>query len=147
MNLLKAAASSVLLLGLAMGLASCGGEREQVELSETNEKATANRLAPAGELKMADGSAAPEQASAEREPRSGKEIYDRHCMACHSTGAAGAPRTGDASAWESVLEKGIEQVYANSIQGVRGMPPRGLCMDCTNEEVEASVDYIVEESL
>lgn len=147
MNLLKAAASSVLLLGLALGLASCGGEREQVELSEKNEKATADRLAPAGEVEMADGSDAPKQASADKEPRSGKEIYDRHCMSCHATGAAGAPKLGDTGAWEERMEKGIEEIYANSINGLRGMPPRGLCNDCSDEEIEATVDYMIDETL
>ena len=67
-------------------------------------------------------------------------------MACHTTGAAGAPKIGDAAAWDERLGKGIEEVYANAINGINGMPPKGTCMSCSDDEIEATVDYIVENS-
>ena len=36
--------------------------------------------------------------------RSGEEVYNGACMACHATGAAGAPMVGDAGAWAARME-------------------------------------------
>ena len=33
--------------------------------------------------------------------RSGKEVVDSVCAACHATGAQGAPKIGDQDAWHS----------------------------------------------
>ena len=71
--------------------------------------------------------------------------YMASCFACHSTGAAGAPKVGagTASEWEPRLEKGMDAVMANVINGVTTMPPKGLCFDCTDEDLRAIVDYMI----
>lgn len=74
------------------------------------------------------------------------DIYNTNCMACHDTGAAGAPITGDAATWQARLAKGIDVVYANSINGINAMPPRGMCMDCSDDDIKAVVDYMIERS-
>ena len=147
MNLMKTAALSALVFGLALGLAGCGSETKDVELTPNQEKAVAERLAPEGEVVMESDvvSAAP-VAAAGGEPRSGEEIYNKSCMSCHMTGAAGAPKLGDIAAWAPRIEQGIDTLHTHAIQGIRGMPPRGLCMDCSDDEVKATVDYIVEHS-
>ena len=77
----------------------------------------------------------------------GKEIYDAACFICHAPGAAGAPRFGDAAAWAPRIEKGIETLYHNSIDGYMGefgmMPPKGGRPDFSDEDVKAAVDYMV----
>jgi cytochrome c5 len=78
--------------------------------------------------------------------RSGSDIYGTNCMACHTSGIAGAPMMGDAVAWAERLEQGIETVYANAINGIRGMPMRGTCMDCSDDEVIAAIDHILDNS-
>lgn len=77
--------------------------------------------------------------------RSGEEVYNGACMACHSTGAAGAPMLGDADAWASRMTKGMEALYASGVNGVAGtcMIARGGCADCSDEEIYAAVDYMV----
>ena len=71
--------------------------------------------------------------------------YMASCFACHSTGAAGAPKVGagTASEWEPRLEKGMDAVMANVINGDNTMPPKGLCFDCTDEDLRAIVDYMI----
>ena len=59
---------------------------------------------------------------------------------------AGAPMLGDAGAWTDRLTKGIETVYTNAINGINGMPARGTCMDCSDDEVIAAIDYILDNS-
>ena len=71
--------------------------------------------------------------------------YMMSCFACHSTGAAGAPKVGDgnADAWAPRMEKGMEAVVANAINGLNTMPPKGLCFTCTDEDLAALVTYMV----
>ncbi|MFY0989046.1 c-type cytochrome [Halomonas sp. C05BenzN] len=74
----------------------------------------------------------------------GGEIYNRVCMACHETGAAGAPIRGDADAWAARLEQGMETLYDHSINGFNAMPAKGGNPNLSDDEVKASVDYLVE---
>ena len=69
--------------------------------------------------------------------------YQTSCFACHASGAAGAPLLGDLEAWNSRMEKGMDVVMANVINGINAMPARGLCMDCTDSELRAIVDYMI----
>ncbi|MEQ8313573.1 MAG: c-type cytochrome [Gammaproteobacteria bacterium] len=74
--------------------------------------------------------------------------YMASCFACHSTGAAGAPKVGPGNAgeWEPRMEKGMDAVMANVINGVNTMPPKGLCFDCTDADLRAIVDFMLESS-
>ena len=72
--------------------------------------------------------------------------YMQSCFACHSTGAAGAPIVGDAEAWGPRVEKGMDAVVANTINGLNTMPPKGLCFDCTDDDLRALVEYMVSSS-
>ena len=70
------------------------------------------------------------------------------CFACHNTGAAGAPKVGAGmmSEWEPRLEKGLDAVVANAINGVNAMPAKGLCFDCDTDDIRALVEYMLETS-
>lgn len=72
-----------------------------------------------------------------------KAVYDAHCAACHATGAAGAPRTGDAAAWSARIDAGINTLYANAIKGKGAMPPKGGSVSLTDAQVMAAVNHIV----
>lgn len=74
--------------------------------------------------------------------------YMMSCFACHSTGAAGAPKVGpgNADAWAPRMEKGMEAVVANAINGLNTMPPKGLCFTCSDADLAAVVEYMVSSS-
>lgn len=73
--------------------------------------------------------------------------YQTTCFACHGTGAAHSPEVGDVIEWEIRLEKGIDTLVQSTINGLNGiMPPRGLCADCTDAQLKAVVEYMLEES-
>lgn len=77
-------------------------------------------------------------------PHPGQAVYERYCYACHQAGIAGAPALNDAEAWTPRLAQGREVLYANVKQGMTpGMPPRGACPACTDQALEAAVDYMV----
>ena len=105
------------------------------------------RIKPIGDVCIAgtECAAAPVVA-ASGAPRTGEEVYKGSCVNCHGIGAAGAPKFGDAGAWGPRVSQGIETLYTHAINGFNAMPAKGLCMDCSEDEVKASVDYMVENS-
>ncbi|MCH8264747.1 MAG: cytochrome c5 family protein [Proteobacteria bacterium] len=73
--------------------------------------------------------------------------YQATCFACHGTGAAHSPEVGDVIEWEIRLEKGLDTLVQNTIDGLNGiMPRRGLCADCSDEDLRAIVEYMLESS-
>ena len=71
-----------------------------------------------------------------------ESTYQMSCFACHGTGAAGAPILGDAEAWASRMEKGMDAIMLNVVNGVNAMPPKGLCFTCTDDDLAAIVAYM-----
>jgi cytochrome c5 len=67
-------------------------------------------------------------------------------MSCHGTGAAGAPKLGDAAAWAPRIAAGMDSLLANATNGLNAMPPMGLCMACSQEELQGAIEYMVEKS-
>ena len=73
--------------------------------------------------------------------------YQATCFACHGTGQAHAPVVGDTIEWEIRLEKGFESLVESTITGLNGMmPARGVCSDCTDGDLEAIVQFMIDES-
>ena len=75
----------------------------------------------------------------------GAMIYREHCAACHAPEniMVASPKLGNASAWERRLEKGFDAVLANALAGVGAMPPKGMCVDCTMDDLEAAIRYMI----
>lgn len=72
------------------------------------------------------------------------EIYQRSCRSCHTLEATGAPLTGDVHAWSLRYEKGESVLVDNVINGYGGMPPFGLCMDCTPEQFNQLIQFMAQ---
>ena len=107
-------------------------------------------IKPVGQVNVAgesDPATAPAEAPAvAAAPKSGEEVYNSSCMSCHATGAAGAPKLGDAAAWAPRIAAGMDSLMANATNGLNAMPPKGLCMACSDEELQGAVQYIVDNS-
>jgi cytochrome c5 len=73
----------------------------------------------------------------------GKKTYDTACMACHATGAAGAPKLGDKAAWAPRIKTGTEALYASVLKGKGAMPPKGGNAALSDADVKAAADYMV----
>ncbi|MHB1947491.1 MAG: c-type cytochrome [Gammaproteobacteria bacterium] len=73
----------------------------------------------------------------------GKGIYETYCSGCHAAGAGGAPKYADAAGWDAIMKQGLDKVYANAIQGKGGMPAKGTCLSCSDDEIKQAVDYMV----
>jgi len=134
------------------------GQLKQKDAPATAEMAAAPEEAAAESADTAAEAAEPAEttevaeaeAPAEEESsgRSGESVYNAKCLACHLTGASGAPKLGDTAAWKDRIAKGKEALYNSALNGVPGtaMLPKGTCNDCTEQELKATVDYMVSQS-
>jgi cytochrome c5 len=115
-------------------------------LSEKQRTEIEQRIKPVGEVCLqGDSDCGAAVVAASSGPRSGEDVYNAACMACHTTGAGGAPMRGDVAAWADRIAKGPEALYDSGVNGLAGtgMIAKGGCMSCSDEEVNAAVDYMV----
>lgn len=135
--LILAAVSALAVLALA-GCGDKGGK-------QTEEQILAN-IQPVGRIAIsaqAAPAAAPGAAGAPAGKPDGKKTYDTVCMACHATGAAGAPKFGDKAAWAPRIKTGNDALYASAIKGKNQMPPKGGNPALSDADIKAAVDYMV----
>ncbi len=78
--------------------------------------------------------------------RTGESVYQASCAACHSTGAAGAPKTGNKADWSARISQGTAILVQHANQGIKAMPAKGGCSTCSDAEIRAAVDYLVSKS-
>jgi cytochrome c5 len=72
----------------------------------------------------------------------GALIYGRVCTTCHAGGLAGAPTLTQA-AWAPRIAKGKDTLYQHAIAGFNAMPPRGGEARLSDEQVKATVDWML----
>ncbi|MBL9096848.1 MAG: cytochrome c5 family protein [Alphaproteobacteria bacterium] len=63
------------------------------------------------------------------------EKYGRSCRTCHVNPESGAPLTGDLQAWSARFAQGASTIASNTRDGIRAMPPRGQCFDCSEDDL------------
>ena len=68
--------------------------------------------------------------------------YNMYCIACHGTGAAGAPKVHDTAAWAPRLTVGVDALVASAKKGKNAMPPMGLCNDCSDAELKEIIEFM-----
>ncbi|MBH1976456.1 MAG: cytochrome c5 family protein [Rhodocyclales bacterium] len=103
-----------------------------------DEEAISKRIAPVAQLTIA-------AAGAVGAERSGEQLYQAACVACHATGAAGAPKLEDNAAWAPRLKQGLEGLLKSAINGKNAMPPRAGS-DATDAELAKAIVYMANKS-
>jgi cytochrome c5 len=78
--------------------------------------------------------------------RSGEEVVEHVCAICHATGRDGAPKIGDARAWEKRAARGLSSLSKNALDGVRKMPPHGGSLSLNDNEIKRAITYMVNHS-
>ena len=76
------------------------------------------------------------------EERTAQQIYNTSCATCHMSGVANAPKSHDAAAWKA-KNKSLDQFLESAKKGLNVMPPMGLCMDCTDSEMKAVIEFMM----
>lgn len=78
----------------------------------------------------------------------GKQVYMKACILCHQNGEMTAPRIGDGPNWYNRLQNNnLDTLYRHAINGYNSMPIKGACVTCSDNDIIASVDYILDKSL
>ena len=62
---------------------------------------------------------------ANRQLKSGEEVYKGQCTACHAAGAAGAPKFGDLAAWAPRIKTGYDALLTSALKGKGAMGAQG----------------------
>lgn len=120
---------------LALLLAACS-DKPQVD-----HETTATLIQPVARVEL--------KAAAADEPagdRDGETVYTAVCAACHSTGVAGAPKTGDNAAWAPRVAKGLDAIVTTAISGIGAMPARGGNPNLSDDEVRRAVIHMTNQS-
>ena len=71
-----------------------------------------------------------------------KYRYEKSCKVCHGAGIAGAPKFKSPD-WKVRMKVGINALLASSIKGKGAMPPKGTCMNCSDEELKSAIEYML----
>ena len=120
-------------------LASLASTSVEPGATAFSEEAIAKRLKPVGEVVVAAGGGA-------AAVRTGQQVTEAVCAACHATGALNAPRIGDTKAWAPLIKEGLEHLTQTAIKGIRQMPPRGGNPDLSDVEVARAVAFMANQS-
>lgn len=72
------------------------------------------------------------------------KLYEQTCKACHTNPGSGAPQAGDAPAWTPRLAQGMPKLLDHTVNGYKGMPPLGTCMDCGEPEFTALIRFMAQ---
>lgn len=84
-------------------------------------------------------------AASDNADKTPEQLYQGACFACHGTGAAGAPKLGDAAAWSERGAKGLDGLVASAISGIGAMPPKGGAQ-YDDDQIRAVVQYLLDNS-
>jgi cytochrome c5 len=96
------------------------------------ERATAERIQKIGMVEIRD---------ANREMKTGEQVFKAQCTACHTAGAAGAPKFGDAGAWAPRIKTGFDALWNSALKGKGAMGAQGGG-DLADFEIARAVVYM-----
>jgi cytochrome c5 len=104
-----------------------------------DEAAVDQRIAPVGQVTIAAATGGAGVV------RTGEQLYQAACTACHATGAAGAPKLGDNAAWAPRLAQGLSGLLKSTTNGKNAMPPKGGA-DASELELARAIVYMANKS-
>ncbi|GGA64602.1 cytochrome c [Neiella marina] len=95
------------------------------------------RIKPVGDVYLAGDEPV---AAAPTGPRSGDQVYNAVCIACHTGAIPGAPVKGNADDWAPRLEKGLDVLVDHALNGFNAMPPQKAM--ASEEEIRAAIEFM-----
>jgi cytochrome c5 len=103
-------------------------------------QAVAQRLQPVGRVEIGAAGGAASAA------RSGEQIVQSACGACHVPGVANAPKIGDKAVWGKLARAGLPALMKTVIAGKGAMPPRGGLPDLSDDEIASAIVHMATQS-
>ena len=108
------------------------------------DSALLERIKPIGEVRIDSSIVVASSESSGKAERSGEEIYSANCQGCHSSGVMGAPKFASLEDWAPRIDLGLDKLTLSAITGKGGMPARGTCMNCSDNEIKLTVQYMLD---
>jgi cytochrome c5 len=108
------------------------------------ENSVLERIKPVGEVRIDTSTQVASAEIVETAVRSGEEIYNSKCAGCHTSGVMGSPKFASLEDWAPRIDLGIEKLTLSAIAGKGGMPAKGTCMDCTDNDIKITVQYMLD---
>ena len=131
----------VLIAALLAYLVVTGSKKIDPGRSELDAKAVVERIKPVATVVVAEPGA-----DAAKAAQTGEQVVQQYCAACHTTGAAGAPKIGDKGAWAKRLGGGLAALLKTAIAGKGPMPARGGAADLSDYELSRAIVYMANKS-
>lgn len=130
-----------LVAGIAVIIVVCVGTAMAVsgKSGPQDPEAVNARILPVARVELAAGG------GAAAGDRSGQQVFDGACKACHETGAAGAPKVGDKGAWAARIGQGLDGLLKSAIKGKNAMPPKGGS-DASDVELARAIVFMANKS-
>ncbi len=104
-------------------------------------EAIASRIRP-----VADAGYTLKDVNAPKVLLAGEAVFTANCAACHATGAAGAPKVGEASQWGPRVAQGAATLFKHAMEGFKAMPARGGNPELDDVEIQRAVVYMANKS-
>jgi len=108
------------------------------------ENSVLERIKPVGEVRIDTSTQVASAEIVETAVRSGEEIYNSKCAGCHTSGVMGSPKFASLEDWAPRIDLGLEKLTLSAIAGKGGMPAKGTCMDCTDDDIKITVQYMLD---
>lgn len=102
-------------------------------------EAVTKRIAPVAGFALVD-------ANAPKVFKTGEQVFQAVCTACHTAGVAGAPKVGDNAAWAPFIQSGFDAMMNVALHGKGGMPAKGGNPTLSDFEVARAVVYMANKS-
>lgn len=107
--------------------------------SAQTSEAIASRIKPVAGFSLVD-------ANAPKVFKTGQQVFESTCTACHTAGVAGAPKIGDKAAWAPLIKSGYDAMLKIALHGKGAMPPKGGNPSLSDFEIERAVVYMANQS-
>ena len=96
--------------------------------------AVGKRIQPVGSIEIKD-------VSNPGALKTGEQVFQAQCSACHVSGAAGAPKVGDEAAWGTRIKTGYDALLNSALKGKNAMTAQGGG-DFNDVEIGRAVVYM-----
>lgn len=116
-------------------IAGIQGKQIDTDGPDVAAKIVENNIRPFAKLEAVD-------ANAPKMDKSGQEVYDAVCSACHGSGALGAPKYQNKGDWGPRIGKGLDALSKHALEGFNQMPARGGNPDLSDTELVRAIVYM-----
>lgn len=114
------------------------GNKSAPGTNALSEEAVAQRIQPVGAVTLKVG-------GDNAVLKTGEQVFQAQCSACHTSGAAGAPKVGDAGAWGPRIKTGYDALLTSALKGKGAMGAQGGG-DFSDVEIGRAVVYMANQA-